>query len=437
MPEIADLLLMQQKLRKCVTLAQLRHFVVNDSARIAPFRTAVLWQRDDYTSEISAVSGLPEPIANIPFTSWANELCETLAVEHRAESFQVDPSSFTDKTKWSEFFPGAVAWVPLSINPEENVGGLLLGRDESWPQEELRLLDYWGQAVAHAIYALENSTAQNRWRWQQLRDKRVLWAIVAVVVVLAFLPVSLSVNASAEVVPKNPSVVRSPLDAIVGEVLVAPNSMVRKGDQILSFDDTSIRAQLDVVNQELAISRAELQRTTQASVSDRRVSSELPMLQARVEQSEARVKYTQSLLERSRIFAASDGIVIIPIASELEGKPMQVGQKLFTLATPGQVELEFWLAIGDSIPLPDAAEVVLFLNVYPDRSHIANIRYMSYQAEVSPAGILGFRGRADFTETTDLRVGWRGTAKLYGEQVSLFYLIFRRPLSVLRQWIGV
>jgi len=206
---------------------------------------------------------------------------------------------------------------------------------------------------------------------------------------------------------------------------------------VLTFDDTSIRSQLDVVEQELAIARAEYQRANQASVSDRRVASQLPMLKARVEQRGAQLRYNQTLLERSRIYAETDSIAIVPDAQELEGKPVQIGEKIFTLARPGQVELEFWLAVGDSIPVPAEARVDLFLNVYPDEVHLANVKYISYQAEVSPDGVLGFRGRADFDGESELRVGWRGTAKVTGERVFFGYYLFRRPLSILRQWTGL
>ena len=437
MPEVTDLLLMQQRLRQCATLSQLAHFVVNDSTRIAPYRTAVLWVGDE-SGKIEGVSGLPEPIANIPFTDWANSVCKNLVQQNVAESSTVDHKMLAerDQSRWSDFFPGTATWIPLN-SADRKLGGLLLGRDEVWPDEELKLLDYWAGAVAHAISVMVGSTVDKAWHWKRIKEKRVLWTILGVVAIILCLPISLSVNSSGEVVPKNPIVVRSPLDGIIGEVFVAPNADVKQGDTIIAFDDTSIKAQMDVVNQELAIAKAELQRATQASVSDRRMSSELPTLQARVEQSEARVSYTQSLLERSQINAQTDGIVIIPSASELEGKPVRIGEKLFTLAERGNVELDFWVAVGDSIPLAEEAPVELFLNVYPDQSHSAIVRYLSYQAEVSPAGILGYRGRADFVDGTNLRVGWRGTAKVYGERVSVAYFIFRRPLSILRQWLGV
>ncbi|MDA0789161.1 MAG: hypothetical protein O2780_06845 [Proteobacteria bacterium] len=436
MAEIADLLLMQQRLRQCKSMSQFGHFVSNDSRRIAPYQTGILW--NGLSVHIEAVSGLPEPVVNIPFTDWARRTCLFLATRGEKQSaiVKVEDIEAHLRTQWHEFLPSEVVWVPLTT-ADATAGGLLLGRDEPWQDAELRILDYWAGAVGHAMYSLCYASRTPPWHWKSLLERRVLLVLGVVVIGLMLMPVSLSVNSRAEVVAKDAMVVRSPITGIIGEVFVQPNESVDSGDQILTFDETSIQAQLDVVNQELAISRAELQRATQASVTDRRVSSELPMLQARVEQNESRFQYNQSLLERSRIFAEHSGIVIIPVKSELEGRPVQTGEKLFTLAEPGQVELEFWLPVGDSIPLPPDAEVELFLNVYPDRIQRATIRFLSYQSEVSPDGILGFRGRAEFSEPDELRVGWRGTAKLYGEQVTLFYFLFRRPLSMLRQTVGL
>jgi hypothetical protein len=51
--------------------------------------------------------------------------------------------------------------------------------------------------------------------------------------------------------------------------------------------------------------------------------------------------------------------------------------------------------------------------------------------------VLGYRLKASFADGTRIpRIGLRGTAKIYGEQVSLFYYLMRRPLAALRQLIG-
>ena len=52
---------------------------------------------------------------------------------------------------------------------------------------------------------------------------------------------------------------------------------------------------------------------------------------------------------------------------------------------------------------------------------------------------LAYRIYADFEQTDDekLRIGLQGTAKIYGERVSVFFYIFRRPISYVRQFFGV
>ena len=436
MPDAADLLVLQQKLRLADTRRKLSNLLVNDTEKIAPLDTAVLWLHS--SRKVEAVSGLPEPVWNVPFTDWAETFCGKLFDPEQKNPVRLlyrdHPKE--DQSRWDEFLAPHVIWVPLTT-ASGAIGGLLLSRPYLWDDEELGVLGYWGSAAGHAVDSLWNRVARKTFWWHKVGRRRIVAAAATFLFLIMWIPVDLAVNAAGEVVPKNPDVVRAPIAGIIGEVHVQPNEMVEAGQLVLSFDSTPIRAELDVVQQELAIANAEYHRANQAAVSDRRVASQLPMLKARVEQRDSQVKYYREILERSRIHAESASIAVIPDAQDLEGRPVQVGQKILTLAKPEQIELEFWLAVGDSIPLPPEAQVDLFLNVYPDQVHHARMRYVSYQAEVSPDGILGFKGRADFEEPAGLRVGWRGTAKVIGEPVTLFYFLFRRPLSVLRQWTGL
>ena len=66
------------------------------------------------------------------------------------------------------------------------------------------------------------------------------------------------------------------------------------------------------------------------------------------------------------------------------------------------------------------------------------MRQTSYEAEVSPDDILAFRLKASFGEGTALpRIGLKGTAKIYGNRVPLFYYLMRRPISAVRQTLGL
>ncbi|MFT5320647.1 MAG: hypothetical protein ACI934_000788, partial [Pseudohongiellaceae bacterium] len=148
--------------------------------------------------------------------------------------------------------------------------------------------------------------------------------------------------------------------------------------------------------------------------------------------------YDNSLLERAEIKAERSGVVILSRVDELEGMPVEIGQKVLTLADASTLELELWIAVGDSIPLPADAIVKAFLNVAPQKSYSAELQYVNYQAEVSPDGIFGFRSRATLADNTvGLRIGWRGTAKIYGDKVPLYFYLFRRPIAGIRQWLGI
>jgi len=39
--------------------------------------------------------------------------------------------------------------------------------------------------------------------------------------------------------------------------------------------------------------------------------------------------------------------------------------------------------------------------------------------------------------SSEFRIGWQGSAKIYGERVTLFTYLFRRPISAIRPWIGL
>ena len=68
----------------------------------------------------------------------------------------------------------------------------------------------------------------------------------------------------------------------------------------------------------------------------------------------------------------------------------------------------------------------------------ATLASSSYEAEPTPDGTLAFTLRAQFEGGEEVpRIGLRGTAKVYGERSSLFMFLFRRPLSALRQGLGL
>ena len=105
---------------------------------------------------------------------------------------------------------------------------------------------------------------------------------------------------------------------------------------------------------------------------------------------------------------------------------------------PARAEIEIWLPVSDAITLKNGSDVDFFLNVTPESPLHATLRQASYEATQSPAGLLGYRLKAKLTDTAHPpRIGLKGTAKVYGERVTLFYYLLRRPLAAARQFVGL
>ena len=440
---IADILLLQQQLRSKITLNELGYFLVNDTQKIAPYQIGVLYRHFRSHKKIEAISGIPMPVKEAPFYIWLTPICKLLANKNLTEptiinkNSEICPLTTEQAADWDEFLPPEILWLPFLSVEGESLGGLLLARLENWKTEELRILHYWSHAAAHAVELLSHKKHSIFSTFKQI--KTYMWlVIIAILIGILFIPINLSVLAQAEVVPKNPIVVHAPLEGVIGKVLALPNKEVTKDELLVTLDDTSLKSRLDVAMQELEIAKAEYRRAEQVSVLDREASAEIPMLAARIEQRTAEVDYIKSLLKRINIHAEEDGIAIVHDAYELEGKPVKLGERLLTIAQPDSAELEMWLAVGDSIALPDNAKVELFLNVSPEIPRDAHLRYVNFQAEMSPEGLFAFRARADFpSKRPPPRIGLRGTAKIYGEKVPLYYYLFRRPFAAVRQWLGL
>ncbi|UVT18914.1 MAG: hypothetical protein H8K03_13970 [Nitrospira sp.] len=101
------------------------------------------------------------------------------------------------------------------------------------------------------------------------------------------------------------------------------------------------------------------------------------------------------------------------------------------------MEVRIDLPVDDAIVLREGASVSVYLHAHPLSSVPATVSHASYHAEVLPNNVLAYRVTAQLVQSeAELRIGWQGSAKIYGERVSLFTYLFRRPISTLRPWIG-
>ena len=72
----------------------------------------------------------------------------------------------------------------------------------------------------------------------------------------------------------------------------------------------------------------------------------------------------------------------------------------------------------------------------PDQPVTGKVVFVSYATTVTPSGVLAYTARADLTGSADLRLGLKGTAKIFGPPRPLAVWLLRRPLAYLRQLVA-
>jgi len=438
------LLELSRRARLADSAEELAFLAVNDSRLFFPYRQGALWFA---AGGVKALSGVVEPETNAPYAQWLDRVCGFLHGSH-TEAATVAAIQLPAELagEWADWLPPHGLWLPFADpRAADAAGGLLLAADQPWPEDAVVVLREWMSAWHHAWKARAPApgwslrrfglaiAADPRRPWWKQRRIKLAGGLLAVLLI----PVRLSVLAPGELVSANPAVIRAPLDGVIGQFQVQPNQAVKAGQPLFGFDEAGIAARQEVAAQALATAHAEYRQYAQQAVSDAKSKAQLALLLGRIEEKRAEAEYYRDQLARSRVTAPQDGIALFDDPSEWIGKPVQTGERIMRIAAPGDVEVEAWLPIGDAIPLPENAEVSLYLAASPLSAVPARIRYVAHDAVPRPDGSYAYRVRARLTGTTEQRIGSKGTAKISGDWVPLIYWMLRRPLATVRQTLGI
>ncbi|MBF0294572.1 MAG: HlyD family efflux transporter periplasmic adaptor subunit [Magnetococcales bacterium] len=435
---LGALLNLQQRIASSATLEEFHYSLVNETVYLVPFRQAILW-RADPSGRVEALSGVPLPDRETPFVRWVGQVCAPFQTVANPVSVRQEDLPDALREAWSEWLPRHALWLPIALPGETGrpLGGLLLAREEPWSEGETVLLSQLLLTSAPVWWGLR----ARRTVWRRLREgapgrRRVL--LVALVLLFSWLPVRQSVVAPAEVIPRDPVLVRAPLEGVVDEFHVTPNQAVSAGQALFSLDARKLANRLAVTRTELEVARAEYRQAVQTALHHPRDATRQALLKGRMEQKGADLEFLRQQLERVRVTASRDGVAVFSDANDWLGRPVAIGEKILMLADPAKVELEIDLPIADALRFPPGAPIELFGAAEPGHRFRAVLRYSSYRAELLPDGILAYRLKADFSPGETLpALGVRGSARILGEEVSLWYYLLRRPLAMARRMAGM
>lgn len=449
---LAVLLDLARRARQAASVQELTFLLVNDSHQLAPYRQAAWWTPE---TGVQTLSGVVQVEANAPYVHWLDQLAAHLSRNRSGEAASaartIEPKDLPPELRdaWAEWWPDHALHLPLHRPDGPLQGALLLARETPWTEEDRRLLREWMDSWGHAHQALAKPRL-NGWRhlrqrvlqhfrpqtgqrwWQQARLR---WLAAAVVVLC--LPVRLSVLAPAELVPAQPLIVRAPLDGVVDVFHVQPNQTVQKDQPLFGFDEALIQSRVAVARQTLATAEAEYRQATQQALVDARSKAQLAVLIGKIEEKRAELDYLGDQLQRARVLAPRDGVVLFDDPSEWIGRPVSTGERILRIAAADDREIEAWLPLADAIALEPGAPVKLYLNASPLSPVEGRVRYLAHDAVPRPDGTHAYRVRATLEGETTHRVGLKGTARLQGEWTLLAYWVMRRPIAALRTSVGL
>ena len=433
-----------QRSRQAGSLDELGFLLVNDSTALSSYRQALLWSQDQ---GVTHVSGVVMPERHSPFIQWVGRVCEHLSdkpdLAFKTLSVLDMPEALQEG--WGRWMPAKAWWMPLGF---DGVTAGLLIADDALDEQRLPLWQEWiavwslaadrlrkieTQSVAGAI---RHWLRQQKKQQQDWRKSRLLWVLAAVFLVLLF-PVRLTVVGQGELVPREPVVVRAPLDGVIHEFHVSPNQVVKAGDALFSYDNDVVRSRLLVAQQSLATAQAEYRQAAQSALTDARAKFQIASLVGKVQEKQAELKFLTEQVGRTTVMAPQAGMVLFDEVSEWIGKPVQTGERVVRLANPADVELEVWVNLADAVPLENGDEAKLFLAASPLDTLEAKVRWMGYEAQPRSDGTFAYRLRASLTEKSTFMVGAKGTARVSAGRVPLIYWLLRKPIAVIRGYLLV
>jgi len=437
--KIARLIGLEKKSREARTQDELNFVVVNETRQIFDFVNSYLLLKtptDKY--HVKAVSDLATVDRTAPLVTFVENIINDQKNTNLKEiqNLEVDKISRSLKIKKPKNIPDNILLIPI-FSPQRGLQGFLITtRNEKFNDNEVELARHLSLTYGHAYNTFLTDFSIKDFLKKNFTGKRS-WIIILSIIFILIIPIKITSTAPVEVVPKNPRLITAPFDGVVKNIIVNNNDKINSGDLLIQIEDTDLKNSFNLAKQSLQVAEKELLRSRQFSFSNNEEKARLAELMAQVDLKKAEVESTSERLKNSKIYADKDGIAIVDQKNNWQGRPVSVGEKIITIANPEKVEFLIWLPVKDSLIIKENTDVKVFLDINPIKPLKGKLKRASYQSSLSPEEVLSYQISASFEGEEIPRIGLRGTAKIYCSRVTLFYYLFRKPITFVRQLIGV
>lgn len=436
---LATLLVLDDEIKRLTTLREFGFFATNETHRLISYHTAYLWEKKDLLGiHLVSQSGTAEFDAHSPVNLWLIEKINfILNGEFGNQIHAFNATDFTDDmaTPWPESLPQYFLWCPFSEKQQDATGGLIFFREEPFTEAQIKMLHWLLSSYQYTWNILIKPKAIDR--WQVFRKKPYFTGLMIAVACVLLFPVHLSVIGTGTVVAKDPALINAPMQGIIRSFAVDPGAFVKKGQLLVTLDNTDLLAAAKVNQRDYSLTEVKLRTAINESFNDRNKRTEVPVLQAQLAIDKAHLDYTNDLLKKTEIRSPIDGVVIFDSTEDWIGQPVQTGERILSVANIRDLKLKIELPVAERIPLKIGDSGDFFIS---GQLHAIPLKItaLGYNAKLTPNKVLSYEMEANFTNPEDLtQIGSQGTVKLYGNRVPLIYYLVRRPLQSIRHILGI
>lgn len=433
--KLTDFIQFEREVRAASSVNALGFTACNYLHKLLDYDVALLLVDKSGKQRVNTVSGVSEFDLSSPLVLASEALCQNKDIPldnvrvHVSESLPVPVAR-----KFEDIQLQQVATAGLI----EDRATLVLGRSNPWQKHELQLLQQVSEVLGHSMNAFNDRKTpavvnkilpgiKPNWRWAVFAG-----------LLLSFVPVPQSIIASAEVTARSPSVVSSGLNGVIDDILVRPNERVSKGQLLVQFDSTDLTHRKRTLENELALAEERLRKARQHSLNTTIDRSEFAELASQIELKNLELNYVEETIKRLELRAQSDGVVLFSRKQDWLGRSVVIGEKIMQIATADDSQFEIWVAANDAIDISEGKSIKFFPEAQPLQSVKGSVESVGFFASNEDTEQLSYRVLADPTDDYEsLRLGMKGTARLYGERASLAYHLLRKPISAIRKHAGV
>ena len=434
------LLRVESDAREASNVQALRLLIANETRKLSRSRQIFVVERTSVGRfKVQAVSSITVADSSTPLNQSLEHVLSRLdrdgkldeTVEFRTTDYSGEGLGIFENYPFPELL-----WVPLKSRNGDIFAGMLQARESGWSDRDKIVSQRLAKTYAHAWRTL-NASDRPGFRHAMIRRGGAAILIAACLAML--IPVPMSALAPAEIVAKDPVVVAAPIEGVIERLFVEPNAAVKVGQPLVSFADTTLRNKFEIAEREVLVAKARLKRANQLAFENIRGRHELGMARAELELRITERNYAKDLLDKSIVRADRAGIAMFRDKKDLISKPVGVGERLMELANPKRVMLRIDMPVADGQLLKPGAASKVFLDSDPLAPFAAEVSRTDYQARAVDGTTVVFRALADLKldGRDSPRLGVRGSAQVYGENVPLVFYLFRRPITAVRQWIGL